>query len=214
MKLVLSTTAFVLLFLPSAILCAEMPQRYRVLRIAIPETMPMLEESTETSSIAVEPVLRGQSRLSNAVIEELEAPLPPPGNLVNRTIPQDLLAESSDTATVNPADTSQVPVASKPETPKATDKAAGEDWNERLVGTWVMLYAVVATSLFVYFFVVACEYRQRWVTSLTAQNNRLAQSIDAITDGLTPEAAYTAAEPAFALGEADALFGSVRFGES
>ncbi|MDR3111023.1 MAG: hypothetical protein LBU65_15240 [Planctomycetaceae bacterium] len=154
----------------------------RLLRIGIPAMSPEVED---VNVLTGDEVLLGQTRVSDAVAEELEAPLPPPGELVSPTeIPKDLLAETAvapvTIETPQSVSTGQNDVTNA----TVTMSANAASMNERLTGAGMMLYSVVATCLFVYFFVVACEYRQRWVSSLAVQNNKLTQAIDAITDGI------------------------------
>jgi hypothetical protein len=153
----------------------------RLSLIGIPETSPDIEALTGDT------VLLGQTRVSDAVTEELEVPLPPPGELVSpMEIPKELIAETVVAATV---ETPQSVSTEQENVTKSTvpTPASTASVNERLTGAGMMLYSVVATCLFVYFFVVACEYRQRWMSSLAIQNNKLTQAIDAITDGINPD---------------------------
>lgn len=80
------------------------------------------------------------------------------------------------------------------------------DWGN----TGLLLYATVITGLLVYALSVAFDYRQRWVQALTTQNSRLAQSFDAIAEGLGPDV-YSSEIP-FRPEETELLYGGVKFG--
>lgn len=150
-------------------------------------------------------------------------PDPPTGNLVSPgSIPDPIRGSITDpdqgsasSIIRNPSD-GLSPDKSKDGSRARAASADDPPWNST-----VLFYAIVTTCLCaacMYSFYLAYEYRQRWIEALTAQNNRLSQSFDALTEGMVtdlylPDTFSAGSVPDSGYGISDASYGGVRFGE-
>ena len=129
---------------------------------------PMLLNDAKLSEFAQEspPTIRGQvSGVRDSLGER------PP-------LPQGPIADSSAIA-----DQLTAPIVESTAQAQENNPAAEESKTKPLTNGALLIVTVGALGLLVYFIAIAFDYRQRWMESLTAQNNRLVPAFDDATFG-------------------------------
>ncbi len=124
-----------------------------------------------------EPLLRGQSAVRHPVEEALsEPPAYPEGPVDAGEIDPKLLDSE---AVVPPSDIGDPSTAKDaPKTPAAQSAKNQEQW----VSGALLLTTIIATMVACYAVILAFEFRQRWMQTVTEQNSRFAQGLDDVFD--------------------------------
>ncbi len=153
------------------------PRAPVVTTVSKPETpKPKTAPPPPVSPVSLEPLHLGQAISRNPVEEAMSEMLPyPEGPVDAGEIDSKLLESATAVPPINPV-TPPVNKDDSKQTPQdGADAGAGK---EQWVSGALLLTTIIATMVACYAVVLAFEFRQRWMQTVTEQNSRFSMGID------------------------------------